>query len=300
RHGRITLDVPLSGRIDDPKFRAGPIIWQVVMNLIEKAATSPFSLLGAMFGGGDELSFVAFQPGLATIPDTETNKLNTLTKALYERPELTLEINGSVDPELDRAPLAKMKFDQQIKSLYVKELTDSGKPAVAIDQVQLEPKERDRLVKRDYKLVLGKYQPSPPPTNNLLTSADMAATSQGNKGLVQRLATELPEHGASLLMEQAKPIKIVSTSKIAAGTNGKPAVPLTAAEILIADMETQLVQKIEITDDDLRELMKQRAAKVQAYLLQDGKITAERLFITAPKPIGGSEKGTDRVNMTLD
>ena len=56
RNGRISIDAPLSGRTDDPKFKVGPIIWQVVINLLEKAATSPFSLLGAAFGGGEELS----------------------------------------------------------------------------------------------------------------------------------------------------------------------------------------------------------------------------------------------------
>ena len=81
RHGRIKLDVPLTGRLDDPKFRVGPIIWGVVVNLIEKAATSPFSLLGAAFGGGDELSFVAdFPPGQAAVPDSQTNKLEILAK----------------------------------------------------------------------------------------------------------------------------------------------------------------------------------------------------------------------------
>jgi len=41
------------------------------VNLIEKAATSPFSLLGAVFGGGEELSFVTFEPGHAELPATE-------------------------------------------------------------------------------------------------------------------------------------------------------------------------------------------------------------------------------------
>jgi hypothetical protein len=55
-----------------------------------------------------------------------------------------------------------------------------------------------------------------------------------------------------------------------------------------------------VSDDDLRDLMKQRAASVQAYLLKTGKITADRLFITAPKPLSALVKGEDRVNLTLD
>ena len=51
RHGVIDLDLPMNGSLDDPKFRIGPIIWKVFVNLITKAATAPFALLGHLFGG---------------------------------------------------------------------------------------------------------------------------------------------------------------------------------------------------------------------------------------------------------
>ena len=102
RNGQINLDIPLSGRTDDPQFRIAPLVFKVVVNLIVKAATSPFSLLGALVGGGEELSFVQFEPGRADIPDAEAQKLEKLVKALYERPAVNLEIAGSFDPEKDR------------------------------------------------------------------------------------------------------------------------------------------------------------------------------------------------------
>ncbi len=37
RHGVINLDVPVSGTLDDPTFRLGPIIWKVFVNILEKA-----------------------------------------------------------------------------------------------------------------------------------------------------------------------------------------------------------------------------------------------------------------------
>lgn len=45
---RIELDVPLSGRLDDPQFSLGPIVLKVIVNIIIKAATSPFKLLGSL------------------------------------------------------------------------------------------------------------------------------------------------------------------------------------------------------------------------------------------------------------
>ena len=63
RDGVIDLDLPVTGSLDDPKFRLGPIIWKVFVNILEKAVTAPFALLGSLFGGGPDLQFVDFQPG---------------------------------------------------------------------------------------------------------------------------------------------------------------------------------------------------------------------------------------------
>ena len=43
RDGVIDLNVPVTGSLDDPKFRLGPIIWKVFVNILEKAVTAPFA-----------------------------------------------------------------------------------------------------------------------------------------------------------------------------------------------------------------------------------------------------------------
>ena len=55
RKGEIKLDLPVTGSLDDPKFSVWRIILKIILNLVAKAATSPFALLGAAFGGGEEL-----------------------------------------------------------------------------------------------------------------------------------------------------------------------------------------------------------------------------------------------------
>jgi hypothetical protein len=60
RNGQINLDIPVSGSLDDPKFRVWPIIWQIIVNLITKAATAPFTLLASLLGGGEEMSVIEF------------------------------------------------------------------------------------------------------------------------------------------------------------------------------------------------------------------------------------------------
>ena len=41
--GRIELDVPVKGSLDDPKFNVWSVVWQVLENLLVKAATAPFA-----------------------------------------------------------------------------------------------------------------------------------------------------------------------------------------------------------------------------------------------------------------
>ena len=44
RQGVIDLDLPISGSLNDPQFRVGPVIFKIIVNLIGKALTSPFSV----------------------------------------------------------------------------------------------------------------------------------------------------------------------------------------------------------------------------------------------------------------
>ena len=198
-NGRIDLNVPVQGRLDDPKFRVAPIIWKVVVNLLVKAATSPFALLGGMFGGGDELSFVEFQPGRAFIPESETNKLNTLIRALTNRPALNLEIAGAVNITNDGPALARRKLELQIKTLHLQEQAGSSKPARSVDEVKLEPKEYERLLRQLYKKTIGRYKPA-----EVLAQERAAATNSPPAPLANaapRPASE--QRGATRLLSPA-------------------------------------------------------------------------------------------------
>ncbi|MCP4763252.1 MAG: DUF748 domain-containing protein, partial [archaeon] len=72
--GLINLDLPVTGKLDDPEFSIGSILWKMIANLIVKVVTSPFSIIGSMFGGGEELGFIEFEYGKSTITDSNFNK----------------------------------------------------------------------------------------------------------------------------------------------------------------------------------------------------------------------------------
>jgi uncharacterized protein involved in outer membrane biogenesis len=92
RRGMIEVDLPIGGTLDDPQFHIGAVIGKAILNLLVKVIALPFKAIGAMFGGGDELAFVDFQPGSAVLGEPEAKKLGTLSKALVERPQLRLDV----------------------------------------------------------------------------------------------------------------------------------------------------------------------------------------------------------------
>ncbi|HZU62377.1 MAG TPA: DUF748 domain-containing protein, partial [Novosphingobium sp.] len=78
RHGVIRLDVPVRGTLDDPTFRLGPIIWKIIGNVLEKAVTAPFRLIGSLFAGAEKAQFVDFAPGSAQLPAGASESLAAL------------------------------------------------------------------------------------------------------------------------------------------------------------------------------------------------------------------------------
>jgi uncharacterized protein involved in outer membrane biogenesis len=153
RKGEIRLDLPVAGRTDDPEFSIWGVVWQMLKNLLVKAATSPFSLLQSMFGGGDDLSGVAFAPGTSSLSAAEEGKLHNLAKALLDRPAIKLELTGFVDRERDaegyRSELLLKKMKTEKLLALVKE-----KRSVAgqtTDSVEVLPAEYSLYLKSVYE-----------------------------------------------------------------------------------------------------------------------------------------------------
>jgi hypothetical protein len=117
RNGVITLDLPeITGTIDDPKFKIGPLIWTFVLDLMKKVITAPFAAIGSLFGGGAELSYIDFAPGSSGLSETEAPKLAKLSGALVEKPQLRLDIPLHAINESDDAALSKAALEQALSA----------------------------------------------------------------------------------------------------------------------------------------------------------------------------------------
>jgi hypothetical protein len=117
RNGVIDIDLPMTGSLDDPQFRMGPLIWKAFVGLLTKAATAPFKLLGSLFGGGEEMNIIEFEPGSAALDAAAQEKVVSITKALTERPALQLDVPTTYSPELDRAAINSRKLEGLLRSL---------------------------------------------------------------------------------------------------------------------------------------------------------------------------------------
>jgi len=265
RDGKIVLDVPVDGSLDDPQFRVGKVVARAVVNILEKVATSPFSLIGALFGGGgEELGYQDFAPGSAELSPDNVKKLDTMVKALFARPALQLEISGSVDPASDRDGLQRVALEKEIRTRQWQSLGKADRAATTPDQLVLTPGERASWVKKLFgeAEAAGKITPALIAANTNLTAAvaRLVARSAHNK------------KGGELLMKAVPTGAANSSSTAAVSAQSKLAPPADPMEVL-------LLASIPISDGDLETLAADRAKAVRAYILQSGKVEDTRLFL---------------------
>jgi hypothetical protein len=261
REGKIILDVPVQGSLDDPKFRISKVVWGTLENILVKVATSPFSLLGAAFGGGgEELGQQDFGPGSAELTVTDKGRLDTLLKALDARPGLNLEIAGSVDAEGDREGLQRAALDGAIRTRLWQKFRKAEQATNSVDAIVLKPATRAKWVKRLYAEAVadGKITPQ-------FIAANTNLAAYAAAGLPKK---DVFEKGATKLMSAAR-----------AGQT-KPVAAYPSKLVPLSDpTEAVLLATYPVSDGDLETLAANRAKAVQAYLLQSGKVTAARLFL---------------------
>ena len=225
RNGVIDIDLPISGSLDDPQFSVGGLIVRVIVNLLTKIITAPFSALASAFGGGVELSYVEYAAGSAALDSEARKRLDTLAKALNDRPSLKMEVTGRSDAAGDRDGLKQAYVESRVKAEKMKRLTREGKAPASVNDVSVGKEEYPALLKAAYG-----EEKFPKPRNFI------------------GLAKDLP----------------------------------------VPEMENLMITNAQVTEEDLRQLANRRAQAAKAYLVENGKLPAERVFLVAPK-LGGEE-----------
>ena len=262
REGKIKLDVPIEGSLDDPQFRLHKVIVRAVVNVLTKIVTSPFAALSAVFGGhGEELSYQDFAAGSATIQNAD--KLDALAKGLYQRPGLQLEIQGSVEPDADRDGLRRLALEKRLRTAKWMSLRKADRETMAADLVTLSPDERLRWLKELFTQALAKGELN----TNLPVSVGGAA--QSPEQLLADLRPAPPDKGATALLD-----KTSVTPRLLPPTAGGGKSPGPGDAI-----EQGLLNSIHIGQDDFRTLADARVKAVREYLIQNGKVEPERIFL---------------------
>jgi len=151
RRGQIKLDLPVTGSLDDPEFSVGRIILKIIVNLLTKAATAPFALIGALFGSGEELGYIEFDYGRAVLNETGLKKISTLSKALSDKPSLKVDIEGYVDPERDREGLKQYLVQRKVKAQKLRDLMKKSTADIDVDDVKVEQGEYEKYLRLAYK-----------------------------------------------------------------------------------------------------------------------------------------------------
>jgi uncharacterized protein involved in outer membrane biogenesis len=227
RNGVIDVGLPISGSLDDPQFSIGGIVWRIIVNIITKAVTAPFALLGAAFGGGGaELSYIEFEYGRASLSQTAEAKIKTLATAMTNRPALKLEITGRAEPAADLEGLKRVSIENKVRAQKFKELARQGAAPQSVEAVQVTKDEYERFLRAAYD------------------------------------AESFP-----------KPRNIVGLAKT----------------LPVPEMENLMLKHASVSDDDVRALANRRAQTVRDRLL-GAKISADRLFIVAAKPLTSEEQ----------
>ena len=187
RQGVIDLDLPISGSLNDPQFRVGPVIFKIIVNLIGKAITAPFSLLARAFGGGDELSSVAFAPGSATLSPEARQSLDKVAQALAERPALKITVTGTASLTRERDAIQRERLQELVRA--------AKRRAAPADTTPVQAAEYPALLKEVYRRadmpkprnLVGMAKDLPVPEMEALLLAHLPAATED-------LATELATH----------------------------------------------------------------------------------------------------------
>ncbi|HZZ93629.1 MAG TPA: DUF748 domain-containing protein [Usitatibacter sp.] len=150
KDGRINLELPISGSLEDPSFDIGAVIGQVFSSHFAKAETSPFALLAGSLGDdaagddGGDLAFVDFDAGQAQLSPAARKKLDTIVKMLQDRPGLKLEVASPPVAAQDVEALKAAELQRRLAAAP-KDLSKEAREKLAAQPVEVPDEARNAL-----------------------------------------------------------------------------------------------------------------------------------------------------------
>jgi hypothetical protein len=200
RNGVIDIDLPMTGSLDDPRFRLGPLIWKAFVGLLTKIATAPFALIGNLFGGGPEVNFVEFEPGSVTLDPAGVEKMTAVRKALVERPALQVDVPMAYSAELDGGLIARQALEAELKKLAgsQKRLIGGRPDEDEVAAMLVDPEQRFEILGKHYRAEAGGEAPLPGEAAAFEAFKDKERTPEGYAAANRSLEDEwLGKHPAT-------------------------------------------------------------------------------------------------------
>jgi hypothetical protein len=153
-------------------------------------------LIGSLFGGGEELSYVEFDYGYSTISAKMKERLQTVAKVLDDRPAIRIEIAGRIDPDRDREGLKRALMERRVKAQRLEELVKAGTEAGSLDDIEIPAKDYPKYLERAYKAekfpkprnLVGMVKDLPVEEMEKLMMANMKADDEALRDLADRRA----------------------------------------------------------------------------------------------------------------
>jgi len=228
--GRINLDIPVRGNLNDPQFDLGAIMARAFGNVLKKIVSAPFRALAGLFGGKDDDDFgsVAFAPGSSMLSAPAEESVARVAEGLRQRPQVGVEVRGGYDPARDLEALRLRTARQEL----AREARVDGPPDLSNSRV-VRAAERLYLRRGGDRGSLQAMRESEERYGRALLQR-LAATIPMDEGAVQALARERAEAVRAALADHgADParVRIADSAAAPTGEEGiKTALSLTTID----------------------------------------------------------------------
>ncbi len=123
KDGVVNLDMPMNGNMNDPDFRIGPLVWQVIKQNMVKIVAAPGKILASQFGMDEEdLQYLPFEPQDTILLEQSIETLIKLQEITDNKEGLIVDLvyHSPNDMDVKNIALKKAKTDYVKAKLHPK------------------------------------------------------------------------------------------------------------------------------------------------------------------------------------